>query len=63
MSFIAKYNGQCHNEDCETGVIKEGQEVQYTSENLLVHVNCTPKESKLPPLCNSCWQYHNGECL
>ena len=54
MPFIAQYSGTpC--DACEER-IREGQEVQYTAADRLVHVACPEVLDTSPgPLCPSCW--------
>lgn len=63
MSFLARYDGFCGAEDCTTGRIERGDEVEYLDGELL-HVGCASRERRgtLPPLCKDCWTHHHGAC-
>lgn len=64
MSFTARYDGHCASEDCTSGAIERGDEVEYLDDEL-IHSGCAARERRgtLPPLCNRCFQHHKGECL
>lgn len=63
MSFIAKYDGQCGNPDCTSGVIERGDEVAYYDDELM-HVGCADRQRRtdLAPYCDYCHLHHRGEC-
>lgn len=63
MTFMARYDGACGSEDCTSGRIEAGDEVEYQDDELM-HVGCAARARRgsLPPLCNACWIHHNGEC-
>ena len=67
MSFIAKYLGACTNEECATGVIQPGDEIEFVGNTGdLVHVECIgdtdAKPGRQERRCTECWQIHAGEC-
>lgn len=59
--FEARYGGRCATE-CGTP-IHEGDQVTYADDEL-IHADCVDRpEPKQPPVCQSCWLTHAGECF
>jgi hypothetical protein len=64
MSFEARYDGQCTFEDCATGIIERGDEVEYEDDDLM-HSSCASRARRrntLPPNCDDCGLHHRGMC-
>jgi hypothetical protein len=63
MSFTAKFNGLCRSDDCDYGdnVISQGDELDFVDGEIM-HTSCATRAKRQPPLCNTCQQYHRGEC-
>jgi hypothetical protein len=64
MSFHAHYDGTCGSEDCTTGRIERGDEVEYLDGELM-HSSCAGRERRhaaLPPYCGDCGLHHHGRC-
>jgi hypothetical protein len=65
MSFEAKYHGRC--QGC-SGLIEPGDQVEYDTDDALVHVQCDEQaDLDAPSLherhCPDCWTHHAGGCL
>lgn len=57
MSFNAKFRGACS--ECDDPILP-GQEVEYTTDDDLVHVICPEDDNGTGgttsrPVCDSCW--------
>lgn len=65
MSFIAKYDGRCASDECNSGAIERGDEVEYLDDELM-HVGCASRErrgtNQIPPYCTDCGLHHRGAC-
>jgi hypothetical protein len=64
MAFIAKYDSRCASEDCTTGRIERGDEIEYLDDELM-HSSCASHEKRstaLPPRCDECGLHHRGQC-
>lgn len=62
--FNARYHGQCALMTCERGrEIEQGDVAQYVLGDLM-HMVCARRvvREQTAPLCDKCWQYHQGGC-